>query len=430
MKNLCWLVLLFAFALDMRSSALARGGMLAKIGQLPAVASLKEGANLIKRGLFRASAAPEGRSSIAVGRRDLKHKLFAAAAVIGLAWGAYVADAGCPGCGDAPPPQWAEDNPTLRFSHLWHGIGGFPAIDDASTKFSDHYAVVPREGIEYVHFVIDKVDVVSSLEMNMPDKWLFATDDVDGDGQTNIVAWYYNHGWQRIEDWDGVNADDSSMQGQVQPDWFNMPGGGTWDGVQVSVQVTGGADYVFEGKSQHQQIEQGKRPTFDTTGGILPTHDGDREISFSITPHQENDPPSTKIQHRLIYRFIGFLPGDTYNDGFFSDIDLTYMGWRVWWGWNHFVEGGKDNYIWDYNEDGSIDPQDYYGLQNFLANNSVYGAPSAVQASGGLATSPPPKVNVLNKGNGGTTTRQIKGMTNAVPPGKATTTWGELKKQD
>ena len=326
-------------------------------------------------------------------------------------WGAYTipVDAACPGCGDAPPPQWAKDNPTLRFSQLWHGNTGFPAVDDPITQFTDHYALVPREGIDYVNFVINTVDVLSSLRISMPDKWLFATDDIDGDGQTNIVAWYYNDGWQRIEAWDNIGVSDSSMQGQVQPDWFNKSGGGTYDGVQVSVQVAGGANYVFEGRPQHEQIMQGIRPTFNTSGDLIPTHDGDRTISFSITPQVGEDPPTHNSQHRLIFRFIGFLPGDTYNDGFFSDIDLKYMGWRVWWGWNHFVQGGANNYIWDYNEDGSINHKDYDGLKDFLANNSVYGAPAAVLAAGGLATSPPPKINVLNKGEGGTATRDIEG---------------------
>ena len=99
MKSLCWLVLMFAVALDLRSSALAagQGGMLAKLRQLPAVGSLKEGANLIKRGLLRASAAPDGQSSVAVGSRDLKRKLFAAITGLGLMWGTYT----------YPPPRRA-----------------------------------------------------------------------------------------------------------------------------------------------------------------------------------------------------------------------------------------------------------------------------------------------------------------------------------
>ena len=427
MKSFCWLAVLFATVLAIRSSALAAGqGVLAKFRQLPAVelmsGNLKEGVNLIRRAALRTSVTPDS-------NRDLKHQLFAAVAGMSLIWGAYTADAACPGCGDAPPPQWAMDNPKLRFSPLWHGNLGFPAIDDPSTKFSDHYALVPREGVEFINFVINKIDVVSSLGISMPDKWLFATDDVDGDGQTNVVAWYYNNGWQRIEAWDNVDVFDNSMQGQVQPDWFNMPGGGSWDGVQVSVQVTGRANYVFEGRPQHEQIMQGKRPTFNMSGGLLPTHDGDRAISFSLTPQIGDDPPTNKSQHRLIFRFIGFLPGDTYNDGFFSDIDLTYMGWRVWWGWNHFVQGGKDNYIWDYNEDGSIDQKDYDELNNFLANNRVFGAPAAVLASGGLAPSPPPKVEVFPKGDNGTSIMPIKKPANNRPVKKMSTTWGELKRQ-
>ena len=419
MKSLYWLVLMLAVALDMRNSALAagQGGVLAK---LSAVGSLKEGANFIKRGLLRASAAPDGQSKVAVGSRDVKHKLFAAIAGLGLMWGAYTmpATAGpsCPACGDAPSPQLATDNPLMRFSYLWHGFGGWPAVDGASAKFAEHYVIVPREGIEYVHFVINKVDVTSTLTITMPSGWKFATDDVDGDGQTNVVASYYNNGWHRIQGWDGINANDNSMQGQVQPEWFNMPGGGTWDGVQFSVQVTGRADYVFDGKSQHERIEQGKRPLFGEG-----QDSGDRRIDFAIS--NKNIFP-THLQHSLIYRFIGYLPGDTYIDGYFSAIDLQYMGWRVWWNWNHFVEGGKDNYIWDYNEDGSINAQDYFGLQNFLANNNVYGAPPAMLARGGLATSPPPKVNVLPKGDEGTTIRNIKGPADDRPRRNATTTWG------
>lgn len=423
MKSLCWLLLLFAVALDMRSSALAarQGGMLAK---LSAVGSLKEGANLIKRGLLRASAAPDGQSKVAVGGRAVKHKLFAAIAGLGLMWGAYTipATAGpsCPGCGDAPSPQEATDNPKVRFSHLWHGHGGFPDVDDPSTKFAKHYVLVPREGIEYVHFVVNKVDVTSFLVIRLPDKWKFATDDVDGDGQTNIVASYYNNGWQRIEDWDDVDANDDSLREQVQPEWFNMPGGGTWDGVQFSVQVTGAAEYVFARSSQHQQIEQGKRPLFGEG-----YDSSDWTIYFNVFAQGESNLP----QHKLVYRFLGYLPGDATIDGYFNNTDLTYMGWRVWWNWNHFVEGGKDNYIWDYNEDGSINAQDYFGLQNFLANNNVYGAPPAVLARGGLATSPPPKVNVFNKGDEGTTIRNIKGPESDKPRRNATTTWGELKRQ-
>ena len=423
MKSLCWLVLMFAVTLDMRSSALAagQGGVLAK---LSAVGSLKEGANFIKRGLLRASAAPDGQSKVAVSSRAVKHKLFAAIAGVGLMWGAYTmpATAGpsCPACGEAPSPEVAKDDPTVRFSHLWHGIGGFPDVDNPNTEFANHYVLVPREGIEYVHFVINKVDATSTLKIGLPWGWKFATDDVDGDGSTNIVASYYNNGWHRIQGWDGVSADSSSMEENIQTTWFNMPGGGTWDGVQFSVQVTGRADYVFEGKSQHQRIEQGNRPLF---GGDNDT--GDRKITFSVYAQGESSLP----QHSLTYRFLGYLPGDAYIDGYFSAIDLEYMGWRVWWNWNHFVEGGKDNYIWDYNEDGSINAQDYFGLQNFLANNNVYGAPPAVLARGGLATSPPPKVNVFAKGDEGTTIRNIKGPESDKPRRNATTTWGELKRQ-
>ena len=88
-----------------------------------------------------------------------------------------------------------------------------------------------------------------------------------------------------------------------------------------------------------------------------------------------------------------------------------------------------NNYIWDYNEDGSIDANDYHGLKNFLDNNNTFGAPPAVLAAGGLAMSPPPKVNVLNKGDDGTTIQNIKRPENDRPRRNTATTWGELKRQ-
>ena len=206
----------------------------------------------------------------------------------------------------------------MRFSYLWHGFGGWPEVDDAIAKFRWHYVLVPREGIEYVHFVVNKVDVAKTLKIGLPSGWKFATDDVDGDGQTNVVASYYNNGWHRIQGWDGINANDSDMQGDVQPEWFNMPGGGTWDGVQFSVPVTGRADYVFDGKSQHERIEQGKRPLFGAG-----QDSGDRSITFSVFAKDTFPAPTpTHANLSLYWAICQGMPTST--------AILVRLTWNTW----------------------------------------------------------------------------------------------------
>lgn len=421
MKRLCLLVL-FAAALDMQSSALAagQGGLLAKLKQ---ARSVSEGVSLLRRAVARASV--DGASG----------KLAAAALALGMLFNvAVTADAAtCLGCEEPPAPKGtlAAEQVNFRFSPLWHGFGGFPDDGAAETLFSNHYAIVPREGIEYVHFVLNDIGDANNtvLTINFPDGWQVATDDIDGDGGQNIIAWYYNHGWQRITSWDNAGVTHDFLTEIVDPAWFDMPGGGTWDGVQFSVQVAGRAAYVFDGKTQHEQIEAGIRPTF----GAGDDH-GERSLSMYIEPIAPLQGGGKGETHYLRYVFRGLLPGDVDIDGFYSWRDLQYLQWRVWWGWNHINEGpngGKDNYLWDVNEDGAINNADIDKLNEIMASGSTYGgAPAAIPMPGGsIAFSPSPGANYSPDANRPGTSISPNARPPAVrPDGKAATTWGELKK--
>ena len=431
MKTLC-MTLLMAVALGGHSSVLYAGqnGLLAKLKQSR---SVSEGVAHLKRAVFRASA--EGKLG----------KLTAAAFGLGMLLNVAAAPAEaltCLGCEQPPAPQkpLAAEQVDFRFSPLWHGNGGFPADGAPETLFSHHSVIVPNEWMKYFNFIINDIDHLNDgdtayLSLNLPPAWRtwdVATDDIDGDGQLNAIAWYYNGGWQRITSWDNVGENNNGLSGKVDPAWFNMPGGGTWDGVQISVELTGGASYVFEGRSQDEQIDAGIRPTFadDDDSGQRST-----VLRLEIKQGDGNPAlPGARVDHHVHFHFRGFLPGDVYNDGFYSAHDLQYLQWRIWWNWTHFEQGpngGKEHYLYDVDENGAINHADITKLQEILASGPWHGAaPSLLPARGGIAFSPPPGAERSIGENRQGTTIDPNARPSAVRPnGKAATTWGALKRQ-
>ena len=429
MKTLCMLVLM-AVALGGHSSVLAAGqnGLLAKFKQSR---SLSEGVASLKRAVFRLSAD---------GASGKLGKITAAAFGLGMLLNVAATPAEavtCLGCEQPPAPENSitADEVDFRISPLWHANGGFPDDGAAATLFSDHHVIVPNEWIKYFHIVInypgDTTGQTTTFTLDLPTGWGVATDDIDGDGFSNAIAWYYNNGWQRITDWDSILEANNGISFPVDAAWFDMPGGGStdvWDGVQFSIQLTGGATYVFEGKSQNEQIDAGIRPTFggDDDSGV-------RIVASKMSTVGPGQTSEEGVTHYVHFHFRGFLPGDVDIDGFYSWRDLQYLQWRVWWGWNHINEGpngGKDNYLWDVNEDGAINHDDISKLQEIMASGPWQGAaPSLLPARGGIAFSPPPGADYsVNENHQGTSINPA--ARSAVrPDGKAATTWGALKRQ-